>query len=250
MDSSLNKEYLVKLNHVCFDYGFDNVLEDISFQINHGDFLVILGPNGSGKTTLVKIILGLLKPKKGKVKIMGKSVQRFTDWEKIGYVSQKSNNFGPHFPASVREVVAMGYLSGNNLLTYDPKKEKESVDKALEHVGMKDFSSHRIGRLSVEQQRKTSMARAIVNDPEILFIDEPVSSRGLEMTDHFYDMLAHLNQHKSTAIVLLTSETGLINEQVNQIVFINKSMLYNGAQTEFFESDAFRKMMDDHHKLI
>ncbi len=250
MVSNANKENLIKVMNVSFDFGYRNVLEDISFQINSGDFLAVLGPNGSGKTTLIKIILGLLKPKKGTVKIMGKPVQDFTQREKIGYVPQKATHFDPFFPASVKEVAAMGCLSRHKFFKYDKLKEREFIDRALEHVGMKEFKSDRIGRLSGGQQQRVFIARAIVNKPEILFLDEPTTGIDAEMHDQFYDMLGRLNQKENMTIVLVTHEIGMINKHVKQVACLNKSLVYHGTHSEFCKSDVFKKMLDEGHHVV
>lgn len=242
MSSRYNSEYLIQLNNVDFGYGSHRVLDDISLQINSGDFLAILGPNGSGKTTIIKIMLGLLNPKKGNVKIMGKSAQNFTEWEKIGYVSQKSAYFDPLFPVSVGEVVAMGCLSRRNSIFYDEKKEKESIDKALEYVGMKDFKSDRVGCLSLNQQRRICIARAIVNDPAILILDEPSIGIDKAIPDQIFDLLKNLNQYKKTAIVFVTSKTESIHKNVKQVAWLNKSLHYYGTRIEFFKSEVYKKM--------
>jgi len=250
MISTTIKNNLVQLNNVCFAYGSNEVLEDISFQINANDFLAVLGPSGSGKTTLIKIILGLLKPKKGDVKIMGKAVHDFKEWDKIGYVSQRLTYFDPFFPASVKEVVAMGFLSRYNSITYDQQNEKKSVDKALECVGMKGFKSDRIGRLSRKQQKKIAIARAIVNRPEILILDEPATDLSAEVTDPICDILVNLNQNENMAIVSVTNETGWINQHVKKIACIDKFLMYHGALDEFFESDEFKQMMRNNSPLF
>ncbi|MBD3414401.1 MAG: ATP-binding cassette domain-containing protein [Candidatus Aminicenantes bacterium] len=250
MASDANKNNLIKIENVCYDYGYRNVIENISFQINSGDFLAVLGPNGSGKTTLIKIILGLLKPKKGQIRMWGKPVQDFKNWQKIGYVPQKATHFDPFFPASVKEVVAMGCLSRRKFFSYDKLKESQSIDRALEHVGMKDFKSDRIGRLSGGQQQRVFIARAIVNMPEILFLDEPTTGVDTEMHDQFYDMLGTLNQRENMTIVLVTHEVGIINKHVKQVACLNKSLVYHGTHTEFCKSDEFRKMLEGGHHLV
>ncbi len=107
---------LVRVENVSFSYDAIPVLEDVTFSICRGDFLSVIGPNGSGKTTLIKIILGLLKPSRGAVSIMGRPVTEFRDWSRVGYVPQKATHIDPFFPASVREVVAMALFSARGTL--------------------------------------------------------------------------------------------------------------------------------------
>ena len=113
---------LIDIDDVSFNYGYTSVLNRVSFSIHTGDFLALIGPNGSGKTTLLKVILGLLKPAQGVIRVFGSTINEFKSWYKIGYVPQKATHIDPLFPVSVKEVVAMGLLSGKK----DPKPTKRS----------------------------------------------------------------------------------------------------------------------------
>ncbi len=243
------KESLIEIEDVCYDYGYGNVLKDVSFPINSGDFLAIIGPNGSGKTTLLKIILGLLKPIKGKVRIMGKPVGEFSEWQKIGYVPQKATHIDSFFPASVREVVAMGILSSQRLPWF-AKGEDDSILKALQQVEMEKYLNRRIGSLSAGQQQRVFIARAIANQPKILILDEPTTGVDARTQGHFYDMLHHLNQKEEITIVLVTHEIGIMNRHINQVACLNQKLTYHGTHEEFCRSEEFRKMLADGHHLI
>lgn len=250
MDSSAaDPKPLIDVRNISFHYGSIPVLKDVTFSINPGDFLAIIGPNGSGKTTLVKIILGLLKPSRGEVRILGQPVEEFFDWNRIGYVPQKATHIDPLFPASIKEVVAMEFhaVSSRGMR----KRDKEnSVARALQQVGMESFTSRRIGSLSGGQQQRVFIARAIVNKPHILFLDEPTTGVDTETQDHFYDMLDSLNKKEGITIVMITHDIGIVNKHVSQVACLNQKLVYHGTHEDFCSSKAFKDMLAGGHHLV
>lgn len=241
---------LIDIDDVSFNYGYTTVLNRVSFLIHPGDFLALIGPNGSGKTTLLKVILGLLKPAQGVIRVFGSTINEFKSWYKIGYVPQKATHIDPLFPVSVEEVVAMGLLSGKK----DPKPSKRSesiqLEKALSLVGLEDLKDWRIGKLSGGQQQRVFIARAIVNQPEILFLDEPTTGVDTRTHDHFYEMLDDLNKKEGMTIVLVTHEIGIINKHVSQVACLNQSLVYHGTHSEFCRSAAFKEMLSGGHHVV
>ncbi len=251
MDSPVNNaKSLIQMEGVTFSYGHDPVLTDVSFSIHEGDFLAILGPNGSGKTTLLKIILGLLRPARGSVFIMGKSVEKFREWQKIGYVPQKATHFDPLFPASAKEAVAMALLSSAKFLHRMTKKEDVSIRHSLELVGMADFANRRIGELSGGQQQRVFIARAIVQQPRILFLDEPTTGVDAETQAHFYEILDRLNKNEGITIVQVTHDIGIVNKHITQVACLNQRLVYHGSHEEFCRSDTLKNMLAGGHHLI
>lgn len=226
------------------------MLSHVTFPIHSGDFLALIGPNGSGKTTLLKIILGLLKPTQGVVRIFGQPVDEFKGWKRIGYVPQKATHIDPLFPVSVREVVAMGLLSGRGLAVLSKKDETNRIDRALEQVGLSALKDFRIGRLSGGQQQRVFIARAIVNDPEILFLDEPTTGVDSKTHEIFYDTLKTLNRNEGMTIVLVTHEIGIINKHVSQVACLNQRLVYHGTHSEFCRSEAFKEMLAGGHHVV
>ena len=252
MDSAVNEaKTLISVKNIYFSYGYIPVLIDVTFTINSGDFLAIIGPNGSGKTTLLKIILRLLKPSQGKVRIMGKPVEEFGDWPSIGYVPQKATHVDPFFPVSVKEVVAMGLFSSKKIsLPVKRKEEAEAVRKALSQVRLNSFENRRIGKLSAGQQQRVFIARAIVNKPQILFLDEPTTGVDDETQERFYDMLDQLNKKEGITIVLVTHDIGILNKHVTKVACLNQKLVYHGTHEDFCSSEAFKEMLTEGHHLI
>lgn len=238
---------LVRVADITFGYNSVPVLEDVSFSIGRGDFLAILGPNGSGKTTLIKVILGLLKPTRGKVLIMGKPTEDFREWSKIGYVPQKATHIDPFFPASVREVVAMAFFSNKKISWPKKQTEEKAIEAALERVGMEAFRNWPIGSLSGGQQQRVFIARAIVNCPELLFLDEPTTGVDAATQEHFYEMLHLLNKDQKITIVLVTHDIGIVNKHVNKVACLNQKLVYHGSHEDFCQSEAFKTLLAGGH---
>ena len=243
-------DVLISIEGVSFSYGNTKVLDRVTFPIRSGDFLSIIGPNGSGKTTLLKIILGLLTPSEGKIQLFGEQVTTFAQWEKLGYVPQKATHVDPFFPVSVKEVVEMGLVSSRKFSGTKTRNDEERIHRALEQVGMEVHKDWRIGTLSGGQQQRVFIARAIVNQPHILFLDEPTTGVDAETQEHFYDMLGELNKKESITIVLITHDIGVVNKHVNQVACLNQALQYHGSHEEFCQSEIFKKMITEGHHVI
>jgi zinc transport system ATP-binding protein len=237
---------LIRVDDISFQYGSVPVLDQVSFSIFPGDFLAILGPNGSGKTTLVKIILGLIRPTRGRIFLLGRPVEEFKGWSKIGYVPQKASHIDPFFPATVKEIVAMGLLSSRSLAGHK-KKEEKAVTLALNRVGMEAFRNRPIGDLSGGQQQRVIIARAIVNAPDLLFLDEPTAGVDASTQELFYEMLHQLNEAQRITIILVTHDIGIVNKHVNKVACLNQKLVYHGSHADFCRSEAFKAMLATGH---
>lgn len=238
---------LIRVEGLSFQYDSIPVLEEVSFSIARGDFMAILGPNGSGKTTLVKLILGLFRPTRGRVLLMGKSVEHFKAWSKIGYVPQKATHIDPFFPASAREIVALAFAAGRPVAGRGKKEEDEAVGLALERVGMAAFRNRPIGSLSGGQQQRVIIARAIVNAPELLFLDEPTAGVDAATQGLFYEMLHRLNEDQKITIVLVTHDIGIVNKHVTKVACLNQRLVFHGSHADFCQSEAFKTMLASGH---
>ncbi len=240
---------LIQVQNVYFAYRHRNVLEDISFSIGEGDFLAIIGPNGSGKSTLIKLILGLLTPTKGQITLFGRPVEDFDQWHLLGYVPQKATHVDPLFPISVAEVVGLGLLAAKRPPRWLGPKDKEAVERALSQVGMEEHSGRRIGDLSGGQQQRVFIARAIVNQPRILFLDEPATGIDAAAQEDFYVLLDSLNKAGIT-IVLITHDIGVVNKHVNKVACLNKRLVFHGTHEEFCSSPRAQALIPGEHHLI
>jgi zinc transport system ATP-binding protein len=199
---------------------------------------------------LIRIILGILKPTGGRVVILGEEMTHFSQWRRIGYVPQKATHMDPYFPASVREVVAMGLLSQKRFPRFLNRQDEALIDRALERVDMKPLKNRRIGELSGGQQQRVFIARAIVNGPDVLFLDEPTAGVDAETQTRFYEMLAGLNQEKGLTIVLITHDIGLITKHVNKVACLNQRLFFHGTHEEFCSSSTVQEILQGEHHLV
>lgn len=228
-------EPIVQLENISYRYEKENVLESINLTIPRGAFLGIVGPNGSGKSTLLKLILGLIRPQVGEISLFGQEIQRFKDWKKIGYVSQKANAFNTGFPATIFEVVASGLTKKLGLFRRFGKEDEQKVKKAIEVVGMEAFINQNIGELSGGQQQRVFIARALVCEPELLILDEPTVGVDSQNVFSFYQLLDKLNKQQGITLLLVTHDIGTITDKVTHVACLNKNLHFHGNSKEFEE---------------
>jgi zinc transport system ATP-binding protein len=250
MDSAAaDRPPLLEIEHVSFSYGLFPVLTDVSLTLREGDFLAVIGPNGSGKTTLLKIILGLLKPASGRILFQGREIGPGGERPKIGYIPQKATHFDPLFPVSVREVVSMAFQPSKRG-GRGRRGEEAAIRRALEVVGMADAVDRRIGRLSGGQQQRVFIARAIVDRPRALFLDEPTTGIDAGTQDLFYELLDRLNKGEGITIALITHDIGIVDRHITQVACLNQRLVYHGSHAEFCRSDTLKEMLAGGHHLV
>ena len=241
---------ILLVENVSFSFNGLEIIQDVSFAISPGDFVALIGPNGSGKTSLIRIILGILKPSTGRIVLLGEELSQFTQWQRIGYVPQKATHMDPYFPASVREVVAMGLLSKKRFPRLFTRQDEAAIDRALDQVDMKALKNRRIGELSGGQQQRVFIARAIVNGPDVLFLDEPTAGVDADTQARFYEMLADLNRKKGLTIVLITHDFGIITKHVSKVACLNQRLFFHGTHDEFCSSSVVQELLHGEHHLI
>ena len=224
---------VIRLENVDFSYDNKKVLKNINIDIQQGMFLGLVGPNGGGKSTLIKIILGLLKPDKGNIFLLDQPIEKFHDWNRIGFVSQKANTFNKGFPATVFEVVSMGLTAKLGYFHFMNKKAKQEVMDAIDQVGMADYARQNIGDLSGGQQQRVFIARALVSRPELLILDEPTVGIDYKNVEKFYKLLHHLNVENQITMLLISHDTGVMTEYATDVACLNKTMHFHGKTNEY-----------------
>jgi len=226
----------IDLEDVAFDYGQVRVLEGINLTVDPGDFLGIIGPNGSGKTTLLRIMLGLLEPTQGTVRLFGHPPAAFRQWGRLGYVPQKAM-LDPALPATVREVVATGLVPSLGSFGRIAALHRKRIAEVLGQVGMQAHDTARIGALSPGQQQRVLIARALVCNPEILILDEPTGGVDPEAQTSLYALLQHLNREREVTLVLVSHDIGVVAKEVTKLACLNRRLIFHGRPGDFL-SDA------------
>ncbi|MDQ3847504.1 MAG: ATP-binding cassette domain-containing protein, partial [Thermoproteota archaeon] len=183
---------IVEIDRLSYAYSGNLVLNDISFTVDEGDILGIIGPNGAGKTTLFSCMLGLYDNYTGTIKILGEDIKKKKKnknkiFKSIGYIPQKKT-IEQNFPATVEEIVSLGITT----TTVSGKISREKIESALETVDLLVQKDRRIGELSGGQQQRVLIAKAMVNNPRLLILDEPVTGIDLEAQNKFYSLLKKL----------------------------------------------------------
>jgi zinc transport system ATP-binding protein len=232
---------IIEIKNVSFSYGEEQVLKDISFNVHQGDYLGLIGPNGGGKTTLLKIILGLIKPAKGTVLLFGEDISRFKDWSKIGYVPQHAVRFDSNYPATVDEVVAMGLYGKKGLFKGLNASDKQRISEVIACVGMSKYRNRLIGDLSGGQRQRVFIARGLVSEPEVLFLDEPTAGVDVKAQDKFYKLLHELNQKYDLTLVLVSHDIEVIAAEATEFASINQKLVYHGTPEDFLKSDYLKE---------
>jgi len=216
---------VVRIEDVWVHYDGVPALAGVNLSINQNELLGIIGPNGGGKTTLLKVILGLVRPSQGKVSILGNTPKRGRKF--VGYVSQHSL-FDRDFPISVWDVVQMGRLSQVGLFKRYSEEDCRVALQALETVEMAGFRDRQIGRLSGGQQQRVFIARALVSEPKILLLDEPMASVDTPMQTGFYELLERLK--REMAIVLVSHDISAVSIYVDKIACLNRRLFYHNSK--------------------
>ena len=218
-------EEVIRLEDVWVQYNGVTVLEGVNLSVQNLDFLGIIGPNGGGKTTLLKVILGLVKPNRGKVTVMGGPPEKSRRF--IGYVPQITH-FDREFPATVLDVVLMGLLGRKGLLRRYTEEDRRAAYKALESMEMLELKDRQVGKLSGGELQRVLLARALVSDPKILLLDEPTASIDEPTKTQLYELLKDLNRR--ITIVLVSHDIGVISAYVDKIACLNRRLFYHGSK--------------------
>ncbi len=225
---------IVEINGVTFAYNGETALRDVSMDIRRRDFIAMIGPNGGGKTTLLKLILGLLKPDRGVIRVMGQSAKSASSC--IGYVPQDAH-VNRDFPITAMDVVLMGALSPKKRWARKSASNRTMAMAALERLEMAAHANRKIGELSGGQRQRVFIARALVTRPELLLLDEPTSGIDAKGQADFFTLLKDLNT--DITILIVSHDLLVISRYVKSVACVNKSLHHHGEAEitcEMFET--------------
>lgn len=213
---------MITVEKLWFAYNGQMVLQDVDLEIAEGDFIAMTGPNGGGKTTLLKLILGLYKPHRGEIRVLGKPAAKAS--HQIGYVPQDIH-INPDFPITALDVVLMGKLGhGRHWGRFTPAHCQDALS-ALTRMGMGDLAQRRIGELSGGQRQRVFIARALVTRPRVLLLDEPTASIDTKGQIDFYDLLKDLNREMT--IVVVSHDLLAISGYVKSVACVNRNLHFH-----------------------
>jgi len=213
---------IVEINDVAFAYNRETVLQDVNLDIRQGDFIAMIGPNGGGKTTLLKLILGLLKPEKGTIRVMGRPALKAAPG--IGYVPQNVH-INSSFPITALDIVLMGKLDPKRRWARNSAADRQEAIATLERLQMASHAEKRISELSGGQRQRVFIARALVTQPELLLLDEPTASIDTKGQAEFFKLLEELNQ--DITVLVVSHDLLVISRYVKSVACVNKRLHYH-----------------------
>ena len=255
----------LSLEHIYFNYGNEKNdfpkfnLEDVTLSFNKGEFVSLLGPNGCGKSTMLKIIIGLLKAKEGRLLLNDKDykfISRKDLAKKIAFVPQ---TFSTIFPFSVYEIVMMGRTPYLNFIGYETERDKKAVEDALQLVGISHLKNHGINEVSGGEAQLAFIARAIVQEPEIILLDEPNAHLDIKHQVSIFNLIKRLNREKNLLIISVSHDLNLAGYYSDRIILMKNGKIYKDDNTEkiltseniknVFEIDTFVSVNPELNKL-
>ena len=227
---------VVEINNLTVQYPDVKALDDVSLVVNQGDFLGIIGPNGAGKSTLFASMLGLNTKYKGTIKFFDEDIKKSKNYLKeLGYVPQKPI-FEKNFPVTVTDVVRMGLRK---------ESDENKIDDILQQLWIHELRERRIGELSGGQQQRVFIAKALVNNPKILILDEPVTGIDQQSIDLFYSILRELNSKQKITIIWSSHDLDAVNKLANHVACLNRTLFFHGESEKFFSDDELVKQYSE-----
>lgn len=211
---------VVELAHVFAGYGGVLALEDVSLEIAFGEFVALVGPNGGGKSTLLKVVLGLLEPRAGSVRVFGRPPREAR--RRLGYVPQAAR-FDRSFPISVRGLVEQARLDGARLLARPSAADRAAVEAALEEMRIAPLGRRPVAALSGGELQRALIARALAAEPEALLLDEPTASVDARMGETISELLVRLNER--ITLVVVSHDVGFVAAHAGRVACLNRTLV-------------------------
>lgn len=229
------------VENLCVKINNRHLVENVSFSVEEGNIVAIIGPNGAGKTTLVKAILGLIPFDTGTVTLFGHPLKHNKSYTKVGYVPQ-SLEFDRTFPLTVSELLGFTVPQTYSFLLSSRKQQKNTINELLKTVGVRDLSDRAIGSLSGGELQRVMIAKAIVNNPKILFLDEPASGVDIEGQERFYDLVRRLNKENGLTIILISHDLNIVYRFADNVLCMNRRLICAGKPSETLTDEAIKSV--------
>lgn len=229
---------VVELKEVSVRYSNGvQALDRVSLQVDEKDFLGLIGPNGSGKTSLMAVVLGLVTPRSGSVKLFGEPLSP-KNLRRVGYVPQRSIASDLNFPSTVFETTLLGRVPHAGALHRFGKTDYEKVGEVLKQLEIQDLRNRKIGELSGGQSQRVFLAKALAGEPDLLILDEPTSGVDARSSAEFYETLHTLNLKDGITVILASHDIGMVTKLSNRVACLNGSLFFHGKTSDFVNSSA------------
>lgn len=230
---------LLKCENVTVQFGTKTVLDKLSFQVEHGDYLSVIGKNGSGKSTLIRCLTGLCPLTDGQI-IPAEDFRR----SEIGYLPQQSH-IQRDFPATVEEVVRSGCLGHHRFLPFYTKEDKAEAEMNMHRLDICDLRNRSYRTLSGGQQQRVLLARALCATQKLLLLDEPVTGLDPEVSVGFYDLIRELNQQDNIAVIMVSHDVENALKDAKHVLYLDEQEQYFAEIGEFRDSDIAKRIARD-----
>ncbi len=226
---------VIEVKDVSVQYRGIEALSGISFGVDSGDYIGIVGPNGSGKTTLVKALLGLVSFD-GTIRFQEESLSDFTSTKHIGYLPQKMAFLDQRFPATAKEIVVSGVYCCKKFPKRLSQSDYKAAEEAMEILGVTNLGNRPIGRLSGGQQQRILLARALVHHPQLLILDEPTVALDPQSREAFYSTVQKLNKENGVTVLLVSHDVGSVGKYASKLLYLDRQIIFYGTFEELCKS--------------
>jgi zinc/manganese transport system ATP-binding protein len=239
---------LLALDQIGVRLGGRQVLSEVTFSLRKGEFTGVIGPNGAGKTTLLRVILGLLEPSGGRVLIEGEPLHN-KNKAAIGYVPQKLV-IDPDMPLRARDVVSLG-LDGHRLgFAFPSRQRRELIEAALRGVGADGYADARVGELSGGEQQRVLIAHALISQPKLLLLDEPLANLDLKSEQEIVEVLGRLAREQQIAVLLSAHDMNPLLGVMDRIVYVANGRVATGSTDEVVTSEGLTRLYGHHVDVV
>ena len=239
----MNAENVIEVKQVSFAYGDVPVLEKVDLEVPEGEFLGIVGPNAGGKSTLLKLLLGLLQPQQGEIRIFGQPPVKARSF--MGYVPQYPA-FARDFPVTVEQVVLMGRLGTGRLVGGYSRRDHRIAARVMAEAEIADLARRRIDQLSGGQLQRVLVARALACEPRILLLDEPTANIDMRVENELFDLLRQLNERMT--ILVVSHDIAFISGYVHRVACLNRTLVCH--RTEEIDAQAIKELYGGEVRMV
>ena len=240
----------LRLDGDCVQYGPETVLDRVTLEVKRGEFLAVVGPNGAGKTTLLRVILGLKRPDRGEVEVLGQPFHRISKIRPLlGYVPQVIQE-NLQIPLQVEDIVRMGRYPRLGFLRYEKEPDRKAVETAMERLQILPLRRNLYRTLSGGQKQRVLVARALAVEPELLILDEPTTGLDPAVSEGLYSILTHLHKETGITIIMVSHDVMALSERVTTVACLNRSLVVHGRPAEVLSNENMTKLYGPHYILF